>query len=148
MKNGAVASAVAPTGWAGKISFNVAGKKVVGDETLIEAAYKLTTESWPYGIVDVSYADGYTVPITCKCRSTGRSLSGCVNPKLWQQSLPCSSPNGEGACKNPMRGIGTKVAHPWFQPCQGKAYTFDDGNEAVSSGECQSGIIDCEIHPK
>ncbi|KAK4168252.1 hypothetical protein QBC43DRAFT_341537 [Cladorrhinum sp. PSN259] len=123
MKKGATASILAPTAWAGKIP-------------------------WPYGVVDVSYVDGYTLPIICKCRAAGVFMGGCIDPKLWQQSLPCPSNNGQGACKNPHRGTDATEAHRWFAPCAGRAYTFDGDNTATHNGLCQSGTVDCEIHPK
>ncbi|KAK3998162.1 hypothetical protein QBC44DRAFT_363689 [Cladorrhinum sp. PSN332] len=148
MKKGATASILAPTGWSGRVSFNEADKRIQGDESLIEAGYTVQTKPWPYGVVDVSYVDGYTLPIICKCRSTGAFTGGCIDPKLWQQSLPCPNDNGQGACKNPHRGIDATEAHPWFAPCAGRAYTFDADNTATHNGICQSGTVDCEIHPR
>ncbi|KAK0741864.1 hypothetical protein B0T21DRAFT_283077 [Apiosordaria backusii] len=78
-------------------------------------------------------------------------LSGCDDPKLWQQSLACPDLNVHGACRNPHRDRDEgqiTYAHEWFKACQGEAYTFPKDDEANSNGECQSGIVNCQILPK
>ncbi|KAK3998159.1 hypothetical protein QBC44DRAFT_386475 [Cladorrhinum sp. PSN332] len=149
---GSTYSILAPTGWAGRVAVNKAGSAITGWESLIEGSYHIpptSNQTYPYGCVDVSYVDGYTYPIICKCRATNKFLSGCIDPKLWSQAKPCPDVGEHGACKNPYRlekEIGH--AHEWFAPCAGRAYTFSKDDDATSNGDCQSGTMDCEIHPK
>ncbi|KAK0662539.1 hypothetical protein QBC41DRAFT_359591 [Cercophora samala] len=80
-----------------------------------------------------------------------RFLSGCDSPKLWSQSIACPDKNDHGACRNPHRDLEDgqiKYAHEWFKACQGRAYTFPKDDAANSNGECQSGIVNCQILPK
>lgn len=45
----------------------------------------------------------------------------------------------QNACINPKRGDeSTYTASPFFQPCQGEAYTFPNDHSANSWAECQS----------
>ncbi|KAK4225153.1 hypothetical protein QBC38DRAFT_531397 [Podospora fimiseda] len=149
---GSTYSLLVPTGWAGRVAFNKAGSPIVGDESLIEDSYmmqKNTSLNYPLGDVDVSYVDGYTYPITCKCRASGPKLTGCVDPKLWQQGKDCPGVGAGGACRNPIRDEKMiTYAHEWFAPCAGRLYTFPMDDKANSNGQCQSGTVDCEIHPK
>lgn len=50
----------------------------------------------------------------------------------------------QNACINPERGDNlTNTASPFFQPCQGQAYTFPNDHSANAWGVCQSGVSCC-----
>ncbi|MCJ1280529.1 hypothetical protein MMC21_008358 [Puttea exsequens] len=81
--------------------------------------------------IDVSYVDGYTVPITC---TNGiDTVTGC-NIDLWKATQPCSEIVGHNVCKNTLKLYRNKTyigpAAPWFQPCQHAAYTYPADNGA------------------
>ncbi|KAL8992883.1 MAG: hypothetical protein Q9169_006768 [Polycauliona sp. 2 TL-2023] len=92
--------------------------------------------------VDVSYVDGYSVPITCSCG--GVPVTGC-NILLASQGRVCPIP-GAGdkvICYNPKKTVDNGPADPFFQPCQGAAYTYPNDHEANGYGKCDSGNIQC-----
>lgn len=122
---------VFPTNWAGRI---VVGKTTDSDGSKIEGS----TTVW--NDIDVSYVDGYSVPIVCS--NATAPVTGC-NINLWDVSGPCNNTVGEDAvCLNPMQGVGDGPADPWFLPCQGVAYTFpndnvaNDGNTGTPNVSC------------
>ena len=102
---------VYPTGWAGRI--------YVGD-TINSADSKIEGSTTGANDIDVSYVDGYSVPITCSVGNT--AVTGC-NIDLWAVSGPCDNAVGDqSVCLNPMQGVANGPATPWFLPCQGAAY--------------------------
>lgn len=110
---------VFPTNWAGRI---VIGKTTDADGSKIEGS----TTVW--NDIDVSYVDGFSVPIVCS--NATAPVTGC-NINLWDVSGPCNNTVGEEAvCLNPMQGVPDGPADPWFLPCQGVAYTFPNDNVA------------------
>lgn len=102
---------VYPTGWAGRI--------YVGS-TINSADSKIEGSTTGANDIDVSYVDGYSVPITC---SVGDApVTGC-NIDLWAVSGDCANAVGDhNVCLNPMQGIANGPASEWFLPCQGAAY--------------------------
>lgn len=112
-----------PIGWAGRISV---GKSLSGCNSLIEASYPL---DW-YRAVDVSYVDGYSVPITCSVDD--RAVTGC-NIELFDHGV-CDTPLDSGACPNSARFKNTGPAAPFFAPCQGSAYTYPQDDTATDGG--------------
>ncbi|KAG7006753.1 hypothetical protein G7Y79_00013g035250 [Physcia stellaris] len=124
-----------PSGWAGRINigkdFNPWGSK-------IEASFSPPTYQ-PH--VDVSYVDGYTVPLTCSC--AGTVITGCNIP-LFSTGQVCTDPAPGPTCYNPLRRSdqrsGTPAA-PFFRPCQGAAYTYPYDDTADSG--CDSKLISC-----
>lgn len=122
-----------PTGWAGRISV---GKTLCGSNSLIEASFP--GEEW--NSLDVSYVDGYSVPITCS--NNGQAVTGCT-VDLWNQGNTCSSPIDNGAaCHNSAGDNGPAIQ--FFKPCEGAAYTFptDDG---ATDGSVQGKVMSCCI---
>lgn len=123
-----------PSGWAGRITI---GKTYDPLGSKIEASY-----SPPYYVadVDVSYVDGYSIPISCSC--SGVAVTGCNIP-LFNDGHTCSNEGPGPICYNPEQGIASGPAAPFFEPCQGAAYTYPDDNAANSYGQCSAGVIDC-----
>lgn len=122
---------VFPTNWAGRI---VIGKTTDADGSKIEGS----TTVW--NDIDVSYVDGFSVPIVCS--NATAPVTGC-NINLWDVSGPCNNTVGDDAvCLNPMQGVPDGPADPWFLPCQGVAYTFpndnvaNDGNTGTPNVSC------------
>ena len=88
---------------------------------------------------DVSYVDGYTVPITCSCDKETVYM-GC-NIELWNTNQTCPDEGDGPICYNPAAAIVHGPAHPFFEPCQGAAYTFPADDYATRA--CKSSIISC-----
>jgi len=146
---GATATMVAPTGWAGQIAFNQAKRSIKADEGVVEGSFVVQANTVDYALldIDVSFVNGYTMPIMCYCGgSDGAVLSGC-NKNLWNLgTCPDDLYNGAGSCKNPRRDQPkNSMSIPFLQPCAGLAYTYVEDHAANSNGECQSGTVTCEI---
>ncbi|KAL9011848.1 MAG: hypothetical protein Q9173_003351 [Seirophora scorigena] len=93
--------------------------------------------------LDVSYVDGYSVPIVCSCN--GIPVTGC-NIALFRTGRTCprQGPGGDRRlCYNPKRNIPDGPADPFFQPCQGAAFTYPNDHTANAFGKCDSGDIQC-----
>ena len=124
---------VLPTNWAGRI---VIGKTTDAEGSKIEGS----TTVW--NDIDVSYVDGFSVPIVCS--NATAPVTGC-NINLWDVSGPCYNPVGSDAvCLNPMQGVPDGPADPWFLPCQGAAYTFPNDN-AANDGNTGTSYVSCCI---
>ncbi|PSR83429.1 hypothetical protein BD289DRAFT_483353 [Coniella lustricola] len=143
----ATATIVAPQNWNGNVAFGLANYSSMQVPSLIEPGLTQVSGEWMFDI-DVSYVNGFTVPITCTCNSGNTFLSGC-NKDLW--ALATCDQDGEtkiaaaGACQNPTNeasGSATS-ASPFFAPCAGKAYTFPNDNDANSEGKCDTGSATC-----
>ncbi|KAL8755492.1 MAG: hypothetical protein Q9199_003602 [Rusavskia elegans] len=92
--------------------------------------------------VDVSYVDGYSVPITCSCG--GVPVTGCNIPLFRTgRTCPQNGPGDKVICYNPKKLINAGPADPFFQPCQGAAYTYPDDHRANAYGKCDGGDIQC-----
>ena len=118
---GTATTVVYPTGWAGRIYLGTinhpANSKIEGSTTGAND-------------IDISYVDGYSVPVTCSAEGT--AISGC-NIDLWQQDADCPKPlqdQDKAVCLNPQQNVPDGPALPWFDPCQGAAYTFPNDNVA------------------
>ena len=128
---GTTTQVVFPTNWAGRI---VVGKTTDADGSKIEGS----TTVW--NDIDVSYVDGFSVPIVCSDATA--PVTGC-NINLWEVSGPCNNTVGQDAvCLNPMQGVPDGPAHPWFLPCQGVAYTFPNDNVA-NNGNTRTPNVSC-----
>lgn len=122
-----------PTGWAGRISV---GKSISGSNSLIEASFP--GEQW--NSIDVSYVDGYSVPMTCS--NNGQAVTGC-NLDLWKQGTTCASPVDDGtACHNTAGDYGPAIQ--FFKPCEGVAYTYPK-DDTATNGSVQGKEISCCI---
>ncbi|KAK8137445.1 hypothetical protein PG984_002938, partial [Apiospora sp. TS-2023a] len=138
---GATAAIAVPTNWAGIISVNDAQFPVSDGNSLIEANYQnRSIEQYAIADLDVSYVNGFTLPITCSCNGVG--VTGC-NKDLFSLGS-CSVPTKAGSCHNPLRSNTNATApDPFFGPCQNAAYTYPSDNRANSQNECQNGQIVC-----
>ena len=127
-----------PTQWAGRI--------YVG-KTNAEANSKIEGSVTGPPDIDVSYVDGYSVPMTCS--AGGVVQTGC-NIELFDQNINChasGSPANDGIlctndAVNELTCVGVNCAPPFFKACAGAAYTYpkDDGanrgNVAASVSCC------------
>ncbi|MCJ1460614.1 hypothetical protein MMC28_010996 [Mycoblastus sanguinarius] len=130
---GSTTNVVFPTGWAGRVYL---GKTTNSADTLIEGSTTGAND------VDVSYVDGFSVPVTCSVGST--VIVGC-NIDLWTVSGNCSEMIGDqDVCLNPMQTVADGPATEWFLPCQGAAYTFPNDNVA-NNGNTGSPDVSCCI---
>ncbi|KAL8948849.1 MAG: hypothetical protein Q9183_007651, partial [Haloplaca sp. 2 TL-2023] len=105
----------------------------------IEVSFK-SNQNWRPGL-DVSYVDGYGVPITCSC--SGVPVTGCNIPLFQRGTCPRQGPGDRAICYNPKKTVVGGPADPFFQPCQGAAYTYPDDHTANAFGKCDSGNIQC-----
>ena len=123
-----------PTGWAGRIcvgpNLNLNGSKIEGSYT------------GPPDI-DISYVDGYSVPITCFSENT--PVSGCNIDLFNQPGIPCNDLVEGPVCLNPAKNIAPDgPALPFFAACEGAAYTYPNDNEA-NAGDLKSTLVSCCI---
>ncbi|KAK2608680.1 hypothetical protein QQS21_002791 [Conoideocrella luteorostrata] len=128
MKDGQKSVFVVKAGWSGNIAVsNAQYKPVTGDESLIEGSF-VNQFGRHQGDLDVSYVNGFSVPLVCYCNQN-KLIVGC-NKNLFELGR-CPNPNGQGSCKNPHRS-GPNSAAPFFKPCHGKggAYTYPGDNDA------------------
>ena len=122
-----------PTGWAGRINvgpnLNPLGSK-------IESSYTGLPD------IDVSYVDGYSVPITCS--SLGVPVTGCNVELFEQQGISCANQVDGPLCLNPAQSLANGPAPPFFTACEGAAYTYPNDNLANVSN-LKSTVISCCI---
>ncbi|KAF6226219.1 hypothetical protein HO133_009085 [Letharia lupina] len=117
---GGATTIIYPSGWAGRIAV---GKvmSVINSGSKIEGSFSLPTYQ---PNIDVSYVDGYTIPITCSCG--GSVVTGCNHP-LFADPITCANEGPGPICYNPLcasdQAEGTAAA-PFFEPCRGAAYTY------------------------
>lgn len=110
-----------PTGWAGRI---LVGKTLNSANSKIEGSVTGPPDQ------DVSYVDGYSVPIICT--SAGKT-SGCTIELFGNDGNYCGlsdqSLSDFEICPNPKVDNDDGTADSFFAPCAGQAYTFptDDG---------------------
>lgn len=131
---GTKTTVVYPTGWAGRI---YVGKTINSADSKIEGSTTGAND------IDVSYVDGFSVPITCSANNV--ALTGC-NINLWATQGPCANQAGEdqNVCLNPMQDKANGPADAWFLPCQGAAYTFPNDNIA-NNGDTRTPNLSCCI---
>lgn len=136
----AVTSYAVPPGWAGRV---YVGKTVNKDNSKIEGSWKGPGT----GNIDVSYVDGYSVPITCSVGD--RVIVGC-NKELFNQ--PCQAPDtmsemgpdGRPAvCHNAAQGLADGPASSFFAPCRAASYVFPNDNDADQGWSSQETEISC-----
>ena len=120
-----------PTGWAGRIcvgpDLNPNGSKIEGSFT------------GPPDI-DVSYVDGYTVPIICL--SEGVAVTGCNIELFNQPNVRCEQLIDRATCLNPAKDVPDGPAPPFFKACAGAAYTYPNDNTA-NRDSLSSNLISC-----
>jgi len=122
-----------PTGWAGRI---VVGPNLNPYSSKIEGSYTGPPD------IDISYVDGYSVPITCS--SGGIAVSGCNIDLFKQQGITCSTQVDGPVCLNSAQNVPMGPAPPFFAACAGAAYTYpkDDGANVSNLG---SNLVSCCI---
>jgi len=124
-----------PTGWAGRIyvgpNLNPLGSK-------IESSF-----TGPPNI-DISYVDGYSVPITCS--SQGIPITECNIDLFKQPSIQCDKLVDDPVCLNPAQNILNGPAPLFFAACAGAAYTYPNDNKANVSN-LGSRLVSCCIGP-
>jgi hypothetical protein len=123
---------VVPTSWAGRVYVGP-GPTVDPMGTKVEGS----TTGQPD--IDVSYVDGYSVPMTCSVNN--QAVAGC-NIDLYANAKTLGLANGTSStgcpgqqvgsvCYNPSNTVtGNGPAPPFFAPCVGAAYTFPNDNVA------------------
>ncbi len=122
-----------PTGWAGRI---YVGPNLNPDGSKIEGSYTGPPD------IDVSYVDGYSVPITCS--SEGTAVSGC-NINLFKQSgITCNNQVDGSVCLNSAQSVADELASPFFVACAEAAYTYPNDNNANVSN-LESNVVFCCI---
>ncbi len=122
-----------PTGWAGRI---YVGPNLNPQGSKIEGSYTGPPD------VDVSYVDGYSVPITCS--SEGTAVAGCNISLFNRPGIACDHQVDGAVCLNSAREHPDGPAPPFFAACQGAAYTYPNDNEANFSN-LPSRLITCCI---
>ena len=122
-----------PTGWAGRIDI---GPNLNPNSSKIEGSYTGPPD------IDVSYVDGYSVPITCS--SMGIAVSGCNIDLFKQPGIACSIQVDGPVCLNSAQNIPEGPAPPFFAACAGAAYTYpkDDG---ANVSNLKSNLVSCCI---
>jgi hypothetical protein len=126
-----------PTGWAGRI---IVGLNSNNWSSKIEGSYIDSLYD-----IDVSYVDGYTVPITCS--SQGVAVTGCnielFDQPVWLCDDIMNLPNGR-LCHNSMQNFADGPPPCFFAACKGAAYTYptDDGANRSQLG---SNLVSCCI---
>jgi hypothetical protein len=122
-----------PTGWAGRVAI---GPDLNPDGSKIEGSYTGPPD------IDVSYVDGYTVPITCS--SEGVVITGC-NIELFNQSgITCDDEADGPICLNSAQNVPDGPAPSFFKACAGAAYTYPNDNKANVSN-LGSNLVSCCI---
>ena len=135
------ASYTVPKGWAGRVSI---GKINHSDNSKIEGSFYGAGN----GDIDISYVDGYSVPISCSVG--GKVVTGC-NMELFHQE--CNVPDSvsgfdadgkPAVCSNGARANPNGPASGFFSPCAGSAYTFPNDNDA-NTGMISETFMSCCI---
>ena len=121
-----------PTGWNGVI--DVAPK-------LDKAASKIETSYEDSVYADISFVDGYTVPITCSCDNE-KVIMGC-NVDLFNTTETCTHEGDGPICYNPQAAEVHGPADPFFAPCEGAAYTFPTDDTGTHA--CKGSLVNCCI---
>ncbi|CZR65335.1 uncharacterized protein PAC_15235 [Phialocephala subalpina] len=120
-----------PTGWAGQITI---GPNLNSNGSKIEGSFTGPPD------IDVSYVDGYTVPITCS--SEGVIVTGC-NIDLFMNGT-CTNEVEGPVCLNPARFRRYGPPTCFFAPCEAAAYTYPEDNLANMS-VLKSNLVSCCI---
>ncbi|KAL8774844.1 MAG: hypothetical protein Q9209_000783 [Squamulea sp. 1 TL-2023] len=129
-----------PPGWGGRVHIG-GGSGAPDGGTLYEGNVAAAGGS---GAMDVSYVEGYSVPMICTDNSNG-FVSGCGIELFDLNSCPTGGSAG-GVCRNPQGPGGTRDSknkwceacsppHAFFAPCAAAAYTFptdDDAADGIS----------------
>ncbi|KAI4247770.1 MAG: hypothetical protein L6R40_001356 [Gallowayella cf. fulva] len=136
-----------PVGWNGRVHVG-GGSGAPDGGTLFEG----NNVDGVKGAMDVSYVEGFSVPMMCIDSSNGFK-SGCAIDLFTLNTCPTGGSAG-GVCKNPQGPGGTRDSKDnwceacsppdkFFKPCAAAAYTFPTDDDAVDG---QSGMdITCTV---
>ncbi|KAI1410893.1 hypothetical protein F5Y13DRAFT_191973 [Hypoxylon sp. FL1857] len=129
MSQSETATFALPTGWSGRVAMYEDG--YIGDldrATLLEGSFVKGASQQAVIALDVSYVDGFTVPLVCDCNNT--VVIGC-NLDL-HPMCPDDSKRNAKQCANPNREfkVGVPPTNP-FKDCQGLAYTYPQDDLAT-----------------
>ncbi|KAI0100642.1 hypothetical protein GGR51DRAFT_563976 [Nemania sp. FL0031] len=148
---GATAVVAFPTGWSGRIAMAEADTPIRDRASLLEGAFAPPGDALALITLDVSYVDGFTVPIVCECQ--GEVVLGC-NLNLLHM-CPSEYRLDAGTCMNPLRDGGNIETDNFFRECASLAYTFPSDDEATRYGiqGCEASIqccvgTACAPHPR
>lgn len=124
-----------PQNWAGQITlgddYQSCGSKLEGSNTPPEI-----------GFIDVSYVDGYSVPIVCSCGDKPDTpVSGCNVELDIEANCPAENKVGK-ACTNPSITNQWGPTPAFFKKCEAAAYTFSK-DDAATCGCPNSRVFDC-----
>ncbi len=122
-----------PTGWAGRI---YVGSNLNPDGSKIEGSYTGSSD------INVSYVDGYSVPITCSFEGT--AISGCNIDLFKQAGIICNNQVDGPVCLNSAKSVADGPASPFFAACAGAVYTYPNDNDANVSN-LGSNVVFCCI---
>ncbi|OAA72829.1 hypothetical protein LEL_08613 [Akanthomyces lecanii RCEF 1005] len=115
------------------------------DESGVEVSYVSSPGIGLAGDVDVSYVDGFSRSISCKCVDNNRTV-GC-SKELWALHH-CPNDNGVGSCRNPKRtdDLATSPTE-FFAPCtyHGGAFTYPRADANTLYNGCPSERYICCI---
>ncbi|KAI1133078.1 hypothetical protein F5Y10DRAFT_229278 [Nemania abortiva] len=137
--------------WAGRIAMAEANTPIRDRASLLEGAFKSQMGEPNARItLDVSYVDGFTVPIVCECG--GEVVLSC-NLNLLEM-CPIEYRLDAATCMNPLRD-GGNMANNFFKDCASLAYTFPSDDLATINGVrgCEASIrccvgTACPPHPR
>ncbi|KAL8903999.1 MAG: hypothetical protein Q9171_007205 [Xanthocarpia ochracea] len=126
-----------PPGWSGRVHVG-GGAGAPDGGTLYEGSVNITGG---VGAMDVSYVEGYSVPMLCTDKRDG-FVSGCGIDLFSVGTCPTGGSPG-GVCKNPQGPGGDRDSafrwceacsppDPFFAPCAAAAYTFPTDDDAVA----------------
>lgn len=88
--------------------------------------------------VDVSYLDGYSVPITHS--SEDKPVSSCNLGLFKRPGIPCNDQVKGPVCLNPAPNIANGPAPPFFAACKRAAYTYPSDNLKSTLVSCCIGV--------
>ncbi|TQV93835.1 hypothetical protein IF1G_07567 [Cordyceps javanica] len=115
------------------------------DESGVEVSYVNSPGIGLAGDVDVSYVDGFSRSISCKCLDNSRTV-GC-SKELWALHH-CPDDNRVGSCKNPKRNDDHATSPTeFFAPCtyHGGAFTYPRADANTLYNGCPSERYVCCI---
>ncbi|KAJ6781188.1 hypothetical protein PWT90_05965 [Aphanocladium album] len=115
------------------------------DESGVELSFVSSPGIGLAGDVDVSYVDGFSRSISCKCDENDITV-GC-SKELWALNR-CPDDNGVGSCRNPKRA-DDHATQPtdFFRPCtyHGGAFTYPRADANTMYARCPSERYTCCI---
>ena len=123
-----------PRDFSGMAAFGVDGV----DDTGTKWEASLSADSGYQPHIDVSFVDGYSVPMTCACGN--EVVSGC-NIELWDLAACPEPPKAGRICPNTASEMGPPLE--FFSPCAGSAYTFAKDDRAESGCPGMTEITCC-----